>query len=105
MCPVIGLPPSAAAVQFNHAEVAPASATGVPGTPGTEGIDSVPEPGGNVLEPGAVVVPGEDGTDEGSPYASLFGDNVPALVTTFVVAALMSAVITCAGEDEVAAER
>ena len=66
MCPVMGLPPSAAAVQFSHDEVAPASATGVPVAPGTDGIDSVPVPGGSVVEPGAVVVPGEDGTLEGS---------------------------------------
>ena len=63
----MGLPPFVAAVQFNHDEVAPARATGVPGVPGTDGIDSVPDPGGNVVEPGGVVVPGDEGTEAGSP--------------------------------------
>lgn len=52
-----------------------------------------------------VVVLGDDGTAVGSPYASLLGDNVPALVTTFAVVALMRAVMTCDGVAVVAAER
>ena len=109
----MGLPPVAASVQFNHAEAAPASDTGVPGIPGIEGSAAVPDPGGTVVEevgtvvPGddGAVVPGADGTMSGSPYASLLGDNVPALVTTFAVVALMSAVITCDGVAVGAAER
>ena len=94
----MGLPPVTAGVQFSHDDVAPASGTGVPGTPGTDGVDSVPLPGGSVVEPDGVVVVGDDvGTEPGSPYASLFGDNVPALVTTLSVDAEMIAVITCAG--------
>jgi hypothetical protein len=58
-----------------------------------------------VDEGGGVVVPGDDGTAVGSPYASLLGDNVPALVTALVVVALMIAVITCDGVAVVAAER
>ena len=94
MWPVIGLPPFAAGVQFNHEELAPANATGVPVFPGTEGIVSVPVPGGSVVVPGAVVVSGEEGIVAGSPYASRFGDKVPGLMTTLVVVALISAVIT-----------
>lgn len=101
----MGLPPSAAAVQFNQDDVAPARATGVPVVPGTEGIDSVPVPGGRVVDPGAVVVPGDEGIVEGSPYASLLGDNVPALVTTFGVDAPMIAVMTCEGDADVAADK
>ena len=101
----MGLPPVAAAVQFNHAEAAPARDTAVPGTPGIDGIASVPDPGGIVVGGLGAVVPGDDGTMSGSPYASLFGDNVPALVTTFAVVALMSAVITCDGVAVGAAER
>ena len=91
---VMGLPPVVAAVQFNQEEVAPARATGVPGTPGTDGRASVPVPGGKVVEPCGVVVLVDVGTVPGSPYASLFGDNVPALVTTLSVDAEMIAAIT-----------
>ena len=105
MCPVMGLPPSAAGVQLNQEEVAPARATGVPVGPGTEGMDSVPVPGGSVVEPGAVVVPGDEGIEDGSPYASLLGESVPAPVTTFGVDALTIAVITCDGEADVAADK
>lgn len=101
----MGLPPFAADVQFNQEDVAPARATGVPVGPGTEGMDSVPEPGGSVEEPGAVVVPGDEGTVEGSAYASAFGESVPAPVTTLGVAALEMAVITCDGEADVAADK
>jgi hypothetical protein len=60
---------------------------------------SVPVPGGKVVLLGGVVVVGDDdGTEPGSPYASLFGDNVPAPVTTLLVDVEMIAVITCAGE-------
>ncbi len=67
MWPVMGLPPVAAAGQFNQAEAAPASATGVPGTPGTDGCASVPDPGGEVLDPGAVVDVEDVGVRAGSP--------------------------------------
>ena len=103
--PEMGLPPLAAAVQFNQAEAAPASDTAVPGTPGIDGIASVPDPGGVVVEEPGTVVPGDDGTVSGSPYASLLGDNVPAPVTTFGVVALMSAVMTCDGVAVVAADK
>ena len=103
--PEIGLPPLAAAVQFSQAEFAPASDTAVPGTPGIDGIASVPDPGGVVIEEPGTVVPGDDGTVSGSPYASLLGDNVPALVTASAVVALMSAVMTCDGVAVVAADK
>ena len=99
MWPVIGLPPVVAAVQSNHDDCAPAKAVGVPVGPGTEGIASVPVPGGNVVEPGTVVVtPLLFGTAVGSPYASLLGESVPGLVTTLLVAALMMALITADGD-------
>ena len=104
-CDEIGLPPDAAGVQFSHDDAAPASGTGVPGTPGTDGIVSDPVPGGTVDGGGGVVVPGDDGTAVGSPYASLLGDNVPAPVTALPVVAFMIAVITCDGVAVVAAER
>ena len=99
MWPVMGLPPVDAADQSSHEDCAPASAIGVPVSPGTDGIASVPVPGGKVVEPGTVVVtPLLFGTAVGSPNASLFGDNVPALVTTLLVAALMMALITADGD-------
>ena len=106
MWPVMGLPPVGAALHSSHDDCAPASAIGVPGTPGTDGAESVPEPGGNVVEPGTVVVaPLLVGTAVGLAKASLFGDKVPALVTTLLVAALTTADITVAGDAAGTAER
>jgi hypothetical protein len=45
-----------------------------------------------------VVAPLLDGTAVGLAYASLFGDSVPALVTTLLVAALITADMTVAGD-------
>jgi hypothetical protein len=66
----------------------------------------VPEPGGRDVEPGVVVVvPPPDGMVPGFAYASLLGDNVPALVTTLLVAVSIIDVITFDGDAVGTAER
>ncbi len=105
-CPVIGLPPVGPSTQSSHDDCEPANAVGVTPTPGTDGAASVPEPGGNVVEPGTVVAgPVLVGTAVGLPNANLLGEPVPMLVTTLLVEELIKAVMTVAGDDEGAADR
>ena len=64
--------------------------------PGAPEVPAPPDVGAvDVGEPDAGGEPAED--VEGSAKASRFGDSVPGLVTTFVVAAPLIAFITCVG--------
>ena len=59
-----------------------------------------------MVDPGTVVVtPLLFGIAVGLAKASLFGDNVPGLVTTLLVAASMIAVMTADGDAAGTAER
>lgn len=122
-----GLPPSFARPHVNHADVSPASETGVLVFPGT---DIGPEPVGELLPGccgevvGAMVVEGvvvvigddvdgDDGDEDdgvegdvgdveemspGAAKANRFGDSVPASATRFGVADVMIVDITVEGE-------